>query len=147
MSKEEVVWRGKPTVLAFYDVLVGGFMLIAVSAAVAWLLPWLSLVGAACGAVLVLVAFAKAQANTYTVTGKVVRREYRFVAVRIDEAPLEKVTDTVVVQGLVGRVLGFGDIRFDTAGTTFAGVEFKGVKNPVQAKMRIDEMLKSVTRS
>lgn len=143
----DVVWSGKPTVLAFYDALVGGFLLVAVSAAILATplssFPWLSAAGILCGAVLILVAFIKAQANSYVLTEKCVRREYRFVAVRIEEAPLEKVTNTVVEQNVAGRVFNFGDLRFDTAGTSFAGVLFKGVRNPAEVKKRVDEMLQA----
>ena len=54
------------------------------------------------------------------------------MAVRVDEAPFEKVTNVVVEQDVVGRIFGFGDVRFDTDGTAF-----KGVKNPVEVKRRL----------
>lgn len=141
-----VFWIGKPTILAFYDALAGGALLIIVSALLhAMPLPWaavLSAVGVASGLLLVSFAFAKARANTYVVTDKCVRRQYRFVAVKVEEAPLEKITNIVLEQDVVGRALGFGDIRFDTAGTPFAGVLFKGVKNPAEVKRLIDEKVK-----
>lgn len=146
MSGESVVWSGKPTVLAFYDALVGGALLIAVSIALLATplsaVVWLPALGAACGATLILTAFVKAWANSYTVTEGYVRRKYSFVAVRVDEAPLSKVTNVVVEQGVVGRVFGFGDLRFDTAGTSFAGVLFKGVRNPLKVKEQIGVKLK-----
>lgn len=144
---EDVVWRGKPVAVAFYDGLVGGAVLVIVSA----LLPlvpipgvvWLSALGAACGALLIAFAFIRAKANTYVITREGVRREYRFVAVRVDEAPLEKVTNTVVEQDVVGRIFGFGDVRFDTAGTPFRGVLFKGVRDPVFVKEKAEKARKA----
>ena len=144
MSGEGVVWSGKPTVLAFCDALAAGALLIAVSASLlATPLPaWLAALGLACGAVLILAAFINSWANSYAVTESCVRREYRFVAVRVEEAPLSKVTDIVVEQSIVGRVLGFGDVRFDTAGTTFTGVLFKGVRDPAKVKELVVAKLK-----
>lgn len=143
---EVVFWTGKPTVLAFYDALAGGGLLIIVSALLLLLpLPGillLSAIGVACGLLFIVFAFVKAWANTYTVTDKCVRRQYRFVAVRVEEAPFEKVTNTVLEQDIVGRIFRFGDIRFDTAGTPFMGVLFKGVKNPSEVKRLIDEKMK-----
>jgi uncharacterized membrane protein YdbT with pleckstrin-like domain len=147
LSEEKVVWSGKPTVLAFYDALVGGVLLVAVSilllATPLSTLPWLSALGVVCGGALILVAFMKAWANSYVLTEKCVRRSYRFVTVRVEEAPIEKITNTVVEQDVVGRILNFGDVRFDTAGTSFAGVLFKGVKNPEGVKKSVDERLKA----
>lgn len=145
--EEDVVWKGKPVVIAFYDGLAGGALLLIVSA----LLPLvpvpgialLSALGTVCGALLIALAFARAKANTYVVTKKGVRREYCFVAFRVDEAPFEKVTNTVVEQDVVGRIFGFGDVRFDTAGTPFQGVLFKGVRNPAAVKNIADEVRKA----
>lgn len=145
---ENVHWVGKPTVLAFYDGLVGGVLLIVVSA----LLPalpfpgvvWLSVFGVTCGILMVFFAFVKAWANTYTITDKCVRRQYSFVAVKVDEASFDKITNTAMEQDVVGRILRFGDVRCDTAGSPFMGVLFKGVKNPAEVKKRIDEKLRKV---
>jgi len=63
------------------------------------------------------------------------------MAVRVDEAPFEKVTNVVVEQDVVGRIFGFGDVRFDTDGTAF-----KGVKNPVEVKRRVEEALEKAAR-
>ncbi len=143
-SSEGVLWSGKPTVLAFYDALAGGALLIIVSALIFALLPFvapLSAIGVACGLLLMAFAFIKAWANTYTVTDSHVRRQYRFVAVRVEEAAFDRITNTVLEQDVIGRILGFGDIRFDTAGTPFMGVLFKGVRNPGGVKRLIDEKM------
>ena len=145
MSEEKTVWSGKPTVLAFSNVLAGGALLVVVSIAV-FFTPfpvWLPVLGIVCGLVLIFTAFAMAKANTYMVTDRYVRREYRFIAVKIDEAPLSKVTNIVVEQSVVGRFFRFGDIRFDTAGTAFTGVLFKGVKNPEKIEKQISAALAS----
>ena len=142
---EPILWMGKPTVLAFYDALAGGALLIIVSALVSMLLPFIALlsaIGVVCGLLLIAFAFIKAWANTYIVTDKCVKRQYRFVAIRVEEAAFDKITDIVVEQDVVGRVLGFGDIRFDTAGTPFMGVLFKGLKHPAEVKRLVDERLR-----
>ncbi len=143
---EKVVWSGKPKVIAFYDALIGGIILIAVSAALLATplsaIVWLPALGMVCGFVLILIAFIKAWANSYVVTEKCVRREYRFVAVKVDEAPLNMVTNVVVEQDVVGRIFGFGDVRFDTAGTAFSGVLFKGVADPDEVKKLVAERLR-----
>jgi uncharacterized membrane protein YdbT with pleckstrin-like domain len=54
------------------------------------------------------------------------------------EARYEKVTDVAVTQGLLGRLLGFGTIRINTAGGNEAPVTFAGVPSPDEVKARID---------
>jgi len=142
---ENVVWRGKPVVWAFADGLAGGAILIAVSL----LLPatgfaiasYIAAVGVACGILMILFAVVRACANTYIVTEESVRREYRFIVVRVEEAKYDMITNIVVEQGILGRLLGFGDVRCDTAGTAFLGVLFKGVRKPLQVKGIIEEAI------
>ena len=72
LGEETVVWSGKPVVLAFYDGLLGGAMLIAASA-VSLTLPGLvllSIAGMACGFLLIAFAFFRAWANSYLVTDR-----------------------------------------------------------------------------
>jgi hypothetical protein len=46
-----------------------------------------------------------------------VRRKYRLVAVSVEEVKHETVTSIVVEQEAVERLLVFGDMKCDTAGT------------------------------
>ena len=91
---------------------------------------------------MILFAVARAYANTYIVTEESMRREYRFIAARVEEAKYEMTTNIVVEQGVLGRLLGFGDVRCDTAGTIFLGVLFRGMRNPIQVKEIIEEAMK-----
>lgn len=142
---EEFCW--KPVVWAFWDGFAGGFLLIAVSAALLsyplTLANYLAALGFALGTLMILLAAARAGANTYYLTGSHVRRVYRLIVVQVEEAPLEKVMDVVVRQGILGRILGFGDVRCDTAGTPFPGILFKGVRNPEKVAEAIRERIKS----
>jgi len=139
---ENVVWRGKPVAWAFADGFAGGAILIAVSL----LLPatgfaiasYIAAVGVACGILMILFAVVRACANTYIVAEDSVRREYRLVAVRVEEAKYDMITNIVVEQGILGRLLGFGDVKCDTAGTAFLGVLFRGVRKPLQVKEIIE---------
>jgi hypothetical protein len=72
------------------------------------------------------------------VTEKSVRRKYRLVAVSVEEVKHETVTSIVVEQEAVGRLLVFGDMKCDTAGTAFTGVLFRSVKKPLEVKEVIE---------
>jgi len=135
LGEEKVLWRGRPTVLAFTNMLAGGTLLIVLSSMVAFLVPlpsirYFSLAGLTVGAFIMVLALFLSQAYAYTVTSAKLRKEYCFVASSIEEVPLREVTNIVVVQDAVGRLLGFGTVRADTSGTAYGGIVFKGVKNP-----------------
>lgn len=148
---EKVTWTGKPTVLGFWEGLAVGILLIVFSVA-STLSPFARipaalyfLVAVAVGGIaLIVFTFFVAYANTYTVTGGTARREFRFLVVRVEEAPTEKITDVVSHIGLVGRILKFGNLRVDTAGTPFAGVLFKGLrfKDLEEAKREVEKLVK-----
>jgi len=135
LGEEKVLWRSRPTVLAFTDMLAGGTLLIVLSSVVALLVPlpsirYFSLAGLTVGAFIMVLALFLSQAYAYTVTSAKLRKEYRFVASSTEEVPLRKVTNIFVVQAVVGRLLGFGTVRADTAGTAYRGIAFEGVKKP-----------------
>ena len=141
---EKVVARVKPTVLAFYEGLISGAILIAVSLFLvaqssAPLIQWFSAAALALGILNITLSFLRAWASAYIVTDKGVRAEYRFVTVEILEVPHEKITDIIVQQGPLGRLLGFGTVRVDSAGTTFKGAVLRGVRNPEDLKRIISE--------
>ncbi|MEK6975799.1 MAG: PH domain-containing protein [Candidatus Thermoplasmatota archaeon] len=54
------------------------------------------------------------------------------------EARYEKVTDVAVTQGVWGRMLGFGTIRINTAGSNEAPITFLGVRDPDRVKAIVD---------
>ncbi|MEM2189386.1 MAG: PH domain-containing protein [Nitrososphaerota archaeon] len=143
----QIIWKGKPTVLSFYDGLIGGVLLVVVSTVVFSVFPSLgplAMLGVLCGLLLVLFAFTRAWANTYLITDRAVRREYRLVVVRVEEAAFKNITNAVLEQDIIGRIFGFGDVRFDTAGSPFQGVLFKGIKNPAEVKRIVDDRLRSL---
>ena len=147
MGGEEVLWRGKPTVLAFYDMLAGGAFIMLVGGVSARLSPfkplaYLGLLGVAVGGVVVALAFMLSRAYTYMVYVDRLRREYRFVASSVEEVPVEAVTNTIVLQDVVGRIFNFGTVRIDTAGTPYPGMIFKGVKNPEEPYRVISRLLR-----
>jgi putative membrane protein len=44
--------------------------------------------------------------------------------------PLDRVTDISVSYGLLGRLLGYGDIRIETAGEAGAEIDARGITDP-----------------
>lgn len=139
---ENVLWTGKPSLWAFYGFYVVGILVIVSTAGVAslfqlplWVLGIMPLFVA--GMFLLPLRFQKAW--TFTLTDRSISSEFCFWVRRQRTAPLQQVTNVTVDQGFVGRLLGFGDVRADTAGTPFMGVRFWGVRDPLRVGKRIKE--------
>lgn len=144
-NKVVPVWRGRPTLKAFYP-----FYLIAclavVSATAVYLtcsLPLWSvgvLIPFVGGMVVLPLIFQKAWA--FTVTDEEVTSGFHLVVGRSKNVPLDKVTDVVARQGIIGRLLDFGIVRIDTAGTPFPGVRFWGVEDPFVVEKTIRRVIR-----
>lgn len=145
LNLEKTVWKGKPAVLSFYDGIIGGSFLTAISIAILIMFPhtalcWISVAGFAVGALMVAFVFVRVEANTYSVTDRSVREEYRLFTVIIREIPFEKITNIMVFQDVVGKALKFGDVMVTSAaGEPLGGVIFKGVIEPEKVKKKIME--------
>lgn len=132
-----MVWRGKPTYESFYPLPLAGGVAVFCSALGFMALPagWAAMLLLASAAFCAgMCFFAGVLANSYSfvLTDQRVRGEFRLWVVRVWEVPVDKITDAVVVQGLVGRVLRFGHVRVDAAGTLFPGLLIRGVRDPLE---------------
>ncbi|MBC7218617.1 MAG: PH domain-containing protein [Hadesarchaea archaeon] len=137
---EKTIWEGSPELAAFYGFYVAGVLALALTATVALTLGlplWVfGLVLPFCSAMFILPLFFQ-RAWRFVVTSSVVRSEFSFFVRHRSEAPLRKVTDIVVNQNFIDRLLHIGEVRFDTAGTLFLGVSFWGVKDPLGVAEKI----------
>jgi len=132
---ERILWEGRRTVKSFYDMIFCGSLLLVVSILVPSLLAlpgiqYFSLFGLLVGACLFILALLLSLSYRYIVTERALRKEYSFLARSREEVPLDRITDVVVSQDIVGRALGFGNVRADTAGTAYMGISFIGVEDP-----------------
>ncbi len=65
-----------------------------------------------------LVRRIRASADEYVVTTRRVIRKYGLVAREAEHAPLEKIQDVTIRQGIVARVFGYGTVVLETASET-----------------------------
>ena len=132
---ERILWKGRRTFKSFYDMMFcGGFLIIvSVLTPLFLVLPgieYLVASGFFAGASLFLLAYLLSLSYRYIVTENALRKEYFFLVRSREEVPLDKVTNVVVSQDIIGRLLGFGNVRADTAGTAYTGISFIGVEDP-----------------
>lgn len=62
-----------------------------------------------------------------------------WLARRRVETTFDKVTDVATYQGVIGRMLDYGNIRINTAGSNTSPVNFNGLARPERVKELIDE--------
>jgi uncharacterized membrane protein YdbT with pleckstrin-like domain len=141
--QEAVYWRGRMSwrANAGHAVLSVLFLLLAL------------FVGRlALGAVLFLLAGAfllhaslRILATEYIITSTYVYARYGVVARDITQARPEAVVAVNVEQGILGRLLGYGDVMFMTPGEGGHGyVVFRGVKDPAKLKTTFFDLLNKI---
>jgi uncharacterized membrane protein YdbT with pleckstrin-like domain len=97
-------------------------------------------------AVLILLyAYMRVLATEYLITSTYVYARYGIIARDITQAKPEAVAAVNVEQGILGRLLGYGDVMFMTPGEGGRGyVMFKGVKDPVKLKKTFFDLLRKI---
>ena len=148
---ERILWEGRRTVKSFYDMIFCGSLLIVASSLTPLFLAlagiqYFSLFGLLVGAFLFLLAIFLSLSYRYVVTERALRKEYSFFARSREEVPLDRITNVVVSQDIVGRALGFGNVRADTAGTAYMGISFIGVEDPYGCAETIRRVVENVKK-
>ena len=140
---ESVVWSGRRTLWAYADRL----LLAAVAAVAGVALPLASplrvdpvtvtvatvpsaLGGLGVAVVLVGWALLGRASVRYLVTDEEVYVKRGLLSRTVRNLRLEQVQNTSFSQSLLGRVLSYGDVRFDTAGGGGSEVTFRAVPDP-----------------
>jgi uncharacterized membrane protein YdbT with pleckstrin-like domain len=92
-----------------------------------------------------LYAYLRVLATEYIITSTYVYARYGVISRDITQAKPEAVAAVNVEQGILGRLLGYGDIMFMTPGEGGRGfVIFKGVKDPVKLKTTFFDLLRKI---
>lgn len=89
--------------------------------------------------------------NIWIVTNNRVLDEKGVFKLQMRESPLEKLNNIDYEQGLIGRMLNFGDVSIHTAAFEGKDEKFKQINNPKKFKDTIsnmkDELIKSINKS
>ena len=87
----------------------------------------------------VLVGFIKRVATTYTITDRRLNIKRGLISREIQETRLERVQNVNTRQTAFQRMLGVGDVDFDTAAGDDYNFIFAGVADPDQVVHRVDQ--------
>lgn len=144
-SHGKVVWSGTPSLQSLLGrLLSAGAMVLAGGVLLALALSGVT--GTWFGGLLLLFGMASAasaaiayKTSRFEVTAAGVVVSTGWLSRRRVETTFSKVTDVTTTQTLLGRLLGYGDIRVNTAGSNDVAVAFTGVAEPQRVKAVIDQ--------
>jgi len=137
-------WQGRPTASALLPHVAPPVLLLVIGLPVLMLLGTVSRLAWPLSAFLIfsslgaLRAIVRHQTSRYEVGERGVAVSVGWLSRRRVETTYGKITDTTVEQGLLGRMLGFGQIRINTAGSNDVPILFEGVREPEAVKAILD---------
>jgi uncharacterized membrane protein YdbT with pleckstrin-like domain len=151
LEGEQLVWQGRPTwkwsvswmlkwgVVGLLPLVVGILLNLVTDLPLVWFFAATVIFIA----VVVVLAWVKRLDSEYTVTNRrvVVRRG---IANRNERsASIDRIQNVNTRQGLYGRILNFGDIEFDTAGSDLgdSDLALRGINDPHAMRDRFDREL------
>ncbi len=151
LEGEKLIWEGRPTwkwsisfllkwgIVGLLPLIVGILLGLVVDVSISWFFA----VTVVFIAVIVVLAWIKRLDSHYTVTDRrvLVRRG---IANRNERsASIDRIQNVNTKQGLYGRVLNFGDIEFDTAGsdTNDSDLALRGINDPHKMRDTFDREL------
>jgi uncharacterized membrane protein YdbT with pleckstrin-like domain len=142
-QNEQVIYEGRPSwrsILGFY---IGGLVIVAIAAAIAYLVSGGGLAAAVGGGVfvvLLLVGWLKRVSTRYQITDRRLQIRRGIIARNVEEARVERVQNVTVKQGILERILQVGTVDFDTASNraddTF---QFRGIAQPEKITRLVDQ--------
>jgi len=90
-------------------------------------------------------AYLRVLATEYVIASTYVYARYGIIGRDITQARPEAVVAVNVEQGILGRLLGYGDVMFMTPGEGGHGfIIFRGVKDPAKLKTAFFDLLKKI---
>ena len=135
-DSEEIVWSGSPSLYPIASSLVVGVLLIVGGVLLRVLLPAdfpfrrAAYLLVPLGMGLILVAYARHSSTHYVVTSNEVYKKTGLLSRNVTTLRLDRIQNTSFSQSLVQRVLSYGDVHIDTAGSGGTEITFESVSDP-----------------
>ncbi|WP_254536331.1 PH domain-containing protein [Halomarina litorea] len=148
---EEVVWSGQPSIYPILSSLVAGFLVALGGFVLYILLPqdlafrWVVYLLVPLGVLLMGVAYVRHTATRYVVTTNEVYKKTGLFSRDVTSLRLDRVQNTSFSQSLGQRLLSYGDVNVDTAGTGGTEITFESVANPQKVSSLLTRQLDRTT--
>lgn len=145
---EEIVWSGSPSLIVIAGSLVGGLLLIMVGIVLyGFVLPqdfefrWVAWLLLPLGMLVAGAAYVRHRSTRYVVTTNEVYRKTGLLSRQVTSLRLDRIQNTSFEQSFLERLLSFGDVHVDTAGTGGTEITFEAVANPQEVSGLLTEQL------
>jgi uncharacterized membrane protein YdbT with pleckstrin-like domain len=101
----------------------------------------LTIIGIILSIILFIIALVNVITSEYFISNKRIYYKYGWISRVANDIKMGWVTNTSIRQGVVGRLLNFGDVLITTPGTYTGTSMFRGVSNPMMIKGLIENRL------
>jgi uncharacterized membrane protein YdbT with pleckstrin-like domain len=144
MIGENIIEKHKPHPLAYFFYYLGGATLIFSSFFSSFFSSdWVETISTFLLGILVIGGSELLRrAETFYITETGVGREFRFVSTARTFAEYIKIQDVSVFQNIIDRIFGIGTVSINTAGSPYAEIVFRGVKDPYAIEQKILKQIK-----
>jgi len=150
---EEIVWSGSPSLIVIAGSLVGGLLLMTAGVVLyGFVLPgdfefrWVAWLLLPLGMLVAGAAYVRHRSTRYVVTTNEVYRKTGLLSRRVTSLRLDRIQNTSFEQSFLERLLSFGDVHVDTAGTGGTEITFESVANPQEVSGLLTEQLDRSSR-
>ncbi len=120
---EKILWSGKPTLASLSVILLIIFL-------------WWTII-------IPILAVLRVRSMRYVLTNKRVWFKVGVIGKTIRTIPWGSVTDVTFHKGLFGRLIGCGDVYFQTAGSPHPEIVFWAVKEPEKVYKIAEKMIRT----
>ncbi|MBA2507117.1 MAG: PH domain-containing protein [Thermoleophilaceae bacterium] len=140
---EHTLFEGHPSWRATLGFYIKGLGIAIVLGGIAYLIAGAGLgiaVGGGIFALVVIIGFIKRLTTTYTITNRRLHIKHGLIAQKQQETRVGSTTNVTINQSALERMLGVGNLDFDTAGDGRSDLfQFNGVAGPSSVTERVNQ--------
>jgi uncharacterized membrane protein YdbT with pleckstrin-like domain len=134
LEDERPVWRSRMSFKANWGLILLGILFLLFSAALPPLIIF--------AIIIFLIVALRVIATEYFITNKRIYVKYGIISRKVFEIKNEWITGVMVRQGIIGRILNYGDIIYSTPGQYAGSVIMIGVSDPMHIRTIIEDVLR-----
>ncbi|AGB05199.1 putative membrane protein [Aciduliprofundum sp. MAR08-339] len=134
---EIVEWYGRRSFKSFIGGIIITLLLFISGIIFGIIIPYFGVILFFLGLLLILRIVIKWISTEYAITNKRVYSRHGWISRKISETTFDKITDISISQGVWGRLLNYGDVLVNTAGSLGYEIKFEGVSDPKYIEVKI----------
>jgi uncharacterized membrane protein YdbT with pleckstrin-like domain len=148
---ERVVWSGRPSLYPIVTSILVGVLIAVFGLALYWALPndlqyrWLAYLLVPGGLLVTGIAYVRHRSTYFVVTNNEVYKKTGIFSREVTSLRVDRIQNTTFTQSLGQRLLSYGDVHIDTAGSGGTEIVFESVEDPQEVSSLLSEQLDRTT--